>query len=158
MNQMLSVAIKQLSDRNCSERDLRRYLEKDFVALPGLDKCIDETIARLRDLHLINDSRLAESVAQRYSHKGNRFIAQFLRQKGVDNEVIASALGSLENEYSRALDEARRKGSRRTGKSLEDVKTSLVRFLSGRGFSHESIKAVIRDLSDEGFFQVPEEK
>ena len=158
MNQMLSFAIKQLSDRNCSERDLRRHLEKEFVAWPELDKCIDETIARLRDLHLINDSRLAESVAQRYSHKGNRFIAQFLRQKGVDNEVIASALGSLEDEYSRALDEARRKDSRRTGKSLEDVKTSLVRFLSGRGFSHESIKAVIRDLSDEGFFQVPEEK
>lgn len=154
MNQMLSVAIKQLSDRNCSERDLRKHLEKEFVALPELDKCIDETIARLRDLHLINDNRLAERIAQRYRHKGNRFIAQALRQKGVDNEVIDNTLGSLDDEYSRALDEARRKGSRSAGKSAEDVKSSLVRFLSARGFSHDSIKAVIRDLGDEGFFNV----
>lgn len=74
MSQMLSVAIKQLSDRNCSERDLRRYLEKEFLELPELDKCIDESMARLRELHLINDNRLAENIAQRYSHKGNRFI------------------------------------------------------------------------------------
>jgi SOS response regulatory protein OraA/RecX len=50
MNQMLSVAMKCLSDRNCSERDLKRHLEKEFVELPELDKCIDETIARLREL------------------------------------------------------------------------------------------------------------
>ena len=152
MSQMLSVAIKQLSDRNCSERDLRRYLEKEFLELPELDKCIDESMARLRELHLINDNRLAENIAQRYSHKGNRFIAQTLRQKGVSDEVITSVLDSLEGERHRALDEARRKGSRKTGKDLEELKTRLVRFLSGRGFSHDSIKAVIRELSDEGFF------
>ena len=157
MNQMLSVAIKLLSDRNCSERDLKRHLEKEFVELPELDKCIDESIARLRELHLINDNRLAESVAQRYSHKGNQFIAQILRQKGVGDEVIANVLDSLDDEYRRALDEARRKGSRKTGKGLDELKTNLVRFLSGRGFSHDSIKAVIRDLSDEGFFQATEE-
>ena len=153
MSQMLAVAIKMLSDRTCSERDLRRRLEKEFVELPDLDKCIDESIARLRELHLINDNRLAESLAQRYSHKGNRFIAQTLRQKGITDEVITTVLGCLDDEYSRALDEARRKGSRKTEKSSEEVKTSLVRFLSGRGFSHDSIKAVIKDLSDEGFFQ-----
>lgn len=152
MSQMLSIAIKQLSDRNCSERDLRRYLEKEFLEVPELDKCIDESIARLRELHLINDSRLAESVAQRYSHKGNRFITQHLRQKGVGDEVIADVLERLDDEYSRALDEARRKGSHKTGKSKEEIKTGLFRFLSGRGFSHDSIKAVIKELSNEGFF------
>lgn len=153
MSQMLSIAIKLLSERHCSERDLRRCLEKEFIELPDLDKCIDESIARLRELHLMNDSRLAESIAQRYSHKGNRFIAQTLRQKGVSDEVIASVLDRLDDEYTRALDEARRKGSRKEGKGLEVLKTSLVRFLSGRGFSHDSIKAVIRELSDEGFFK-----
>ena len=130
MSQMLAVAIKMLSDRTCSERDLRRRLEKEFVELPDLDKCIDESIARLRELHLINDNRLAESLAQRYSHKGNRFIAQTLRQKGITDEVITSVLENLEDEYNRALDEARRKGCRKTEKSHEEVKTSLVRFLS----------------------------
>ena len=49
MSQMLAVAIKMLSDRTCSERDLRRRLEKEFVELPDLDKRIDESIARLRE-------------------------------------------------------------------------------------------------------------
>ena len=154
MSQMLAVAIKLIADRTGSERDLRKRLEKEFVELPDLDKRMDECIARLRELHLINDNRLAENLAQRYSHKGNRFIAQILRQKGIDDEVIATVLDSLDDEYSRALDEARRKGRRKTEKSVEEVKTSLVRFLSGRGFSHDTIKAVIRDLSDEGFFYV----
>jgi regulatory protein len=114
---------------------------------------IDESIARLRELHLINDNRLAESLAQRYSHKGNRFIAQTLRQKGIADEVITSVLKNMDDEFSRALDEARKKGSRKTEKSTDKMKTNCVRFLSGRGFSHDSIKAVIKALSDEGFFQ-----
>lgn len=154
MSQMLPVAIKMLSERTCSERDLRRRLEKEFVELPDLDKCIDESIARLHELHLINDNRLAENLAQRYSHKGNRFIVQALRQKGIPDEAITTVLGDLDDEYSRALCEARRKGSRKTKKSSEEVKPSLVRFLTGRGFSHDAIKAVIKDLSDEGFFSV----
>ena len=111
-------------------------------------------MARLRELQVINDNRLAESVAQRYSHKGNRFIAQTLKQKGVADDVIASVLASLDDEYSRALDEARRKGNRGTWTSAEDVKTGLAHFLSGRGFSHEAIKAVMSELGDEGFFKV----
>lgn len=151
MNKMLSTALKQLFDRNCSERDLRRHLEKKFIELPELDKCIDECIARLHELHLINDNRLAESMAQRYSHKGNRFITQLLSQKGVINEIIANTLSKLDDEYSRALDEARRKRHQETGKGLEELKTSLTRFLSGRGFTHDSIKAAIKNLSDDGF-------
>ena len=152
MNEMLAIAMKLLSSRNCSERDVRRHLEKEFAALPEVDTHIEESMARLRELHLINDDRLAENVAQRYSHKGHRFIAQKLKQKGVADEVIACVLGSLGDEYSRALDEARRKGSRGTWKSAEDVKTGLVRFLSGRGFSYDAIKAVMNELCDEGFF------
>ena len=79
-------------------------------------------------------------------------IKRWQDQKGVADEVIAGVLASLSDEYSRALDEARRKGSRGTWKSAEDVKTGLVRFLSGRGFSHDAIKAVMNELCDEGFF------
>lgn len=153
MNNMLSIALKQLFDRNCSERDLRRHLEKEFVELPELDKCINECIARLHELHLINDNRLAESMAQRYSHKGNRFITQLLRQKGVKDEIIASVLSRLDDEYHRALNEARIKGLHETVSGLEELEISLTRFLSGRGFSHDSIKTVLRNLSDNGHHQ-----
>lgn len=154
MSQMLSMAIKLLADRSCSERNLRRSLEKEFVSLPDLEPQIDACIERLRALHLLNDNRFADSIAHRYSHKGNRFIEQTLKQKGVPEESIASALENLDDEYSRALDEARKKGRRKADTSVNEAKTSMVRFLSGRGFYHDTIKALMRDLADEGFFYV----
>lgn len=114
MNMIISTAIKLLSESNCSERDLRRRLEKECADLPEIDQCIESTIVRLRELHLINDNRLAESFAQRYIHKGNRFITQTLLQKGVGEEVIAAALVNIGDEYSRALDEARKNWAEKT--------------------------------------------
>jgi regulatory protein len=154
MNTIISTAIKLLSERNCSERDLRGRLEKEYAHLPNLDQCIESTMVRLRELHLINDNRLAESLAQRYIHKGNRFIIHTLQQKGVGDEVIAVALANLGDEYGRALDEARKKKGRKNGKGSAEIKDSLYRFLSGRGFSHDTIKEVVRQLSDQKFSDV----
>ena len=156
MSSIIEVAIKLLSDHNCSEHELRRRLEKEFFDLSDVDARIESAIVRLRELHLINDKRLAESLAERYMHKGNRFITQALRQKGVRDEVIVDALGSLGDEYARALDEARRKGSSSSFDNPEKVKTRVFRFLSGRGFSHDTINAVVRQLSNEGFFSLCE--
>ena len=109
MSSIIEVAIKLLSDRNCSEHELKQQLEREFSNLPDLDARIASAIIRLRELHLINDNRLAESLAERYEHKGNRFITQTLRQKGVSDDVIIDALRSLGDEVTRAMDEARRK-------------------------------------------------
>lgn len=149
MNTMLSTAIKLMADRFSSEKELKLRLEKEFAHEPELDTLIEETIKRLRELHLLNDNRLAESLAQRYSHKGNRFIQQTLRQKGFSDEVIAIVLQEVDDEYNRALNEAKRKLNRAPKKSNEDLKSSLVRFLSGRGFSFDTIKLVIAALNVE---------
>ena len=109
-------------------------------------------MARLAELHLLNDYRLAESLAERYSRKGNRFITQILRQKGVEEEVIAEALEKIGHEYTRALDEARKKGVLIREESPEETKNRLYRFLSGRSFSHETINTVVKELVKDGFF------
>ncbi|RUR04923.1 regulatory protein RecX [Legionella sp. km772] len=149
MSSMLSVAIKLMAERSTSENDLKQRLEKEFADEPHLDVLINETIMRLRELHLINDSRLAESLAQRYSHKGNRFIQQILRQKGFSEEIITSVLKEVEDEGSRALAEAKKKLGRATKKSADETKRGLVCFLSGRGFSFETINSVIEELHEE---------
>lgn len=154
MSSIIEVAIKLLSDRNCSEQELRRQLEKEFSNLTDLDARIESAIVRLRELHLINDKRLAESLAERYEHKGNRFITQTLRQKGVRDEVITNALESLGDEVARALDEARRKGNPDRYDNSEKGKTRIYRFLSGRGFSEETINTVVNQLDKEDFFAV----
>ncbi len=71
---------------------------------------------------------LAESLAERYEKKGNRFIIQALRQKGVNDEVIAEALSGLGDEYARALVEARKKGARKRDESPEKTKTDFTGF------------------------------
>lgn len=154
---IIEVAIKLLSDHNCSEFELVRRLEKEFSDLPDVDARIESAVKRLRELHLINDLRLAESLAERYEKKGNRFITQVLKQKGVNDEVIAGALSSLGDEYARALVETRKKGARKRDESPEKTKNRLFRFLSGRGFSFEAITKVVLQLQDEGFFTLIDE-
>ncbi len=151
---IIEVAIKLLSDHNCSEFELVRRLEKEFADLPDVDARIGSAVKRLRELHLINDQRLAESLPSRYEKKDNRFITQVLKQKGVNDEVIAEALSSLGDEYARALVEARKKGARKCDESPETTKNRLYRFLSGRGFSFEIITKVVQQLQNEDFFYV----
>lgn len=157
MNHLLEVAIKLLSERHHTEHELRQRLEKSFSDHPELDTAIHSTINRLKELHLLNDNHTAETLAVRYAHKGNRFITQVLRQKGISDEAIHQALQSVGDEYSRALDEARRKMRGMQGESPEQSKTRLYRFLSGRSFSFDTIKQVCRTLTEQGLLDSSDE-
>lgn len=152
MNACLDVAMKLLSEKPYTERELGKQLEKIFADKPDSDDLVQNTLKRLNELHLINDHRLAQGIAARYAHKGNRFTIQSLRQRGIGDEVIEGVLAQLGDEYSRALDEARRKSRTVSNEPPEKAKTQLYRFLSGRGFAYETIKAVCQQLSDEGGF------
>lgn len=104
MTTLFDAALKHLSSRHCSEKELYRLLEKEFSAHPNLENAISQTLARLRELHLINDERIAESLSLRYRHKGNRFIRNVLRQKGLSDELIEYTLAQYGDEYERALE------------------------------------------------------
>lgn len=157
MNHLLEVAIKLLSERHHTEHELRHRLEKNFSNHPELDKVIELTINRLKELHLLNDYHTAETLAARYAHKGNRFISQVLHQKGISNEAIHQALQSVGDEYSRAIDEARRKMRGMSSESSEQKKTRLYRFLSGRSFSFDTIKQVCNTLIEQGLLDSSDE-
>ena len=103
MSALLDAAMKLLSERPYTERELSKQLEKSFADRKNIDALIQSTIKRLNELHLINDHRLAESIAQRYAHKGNRFMIQSLRQRGIRDEVIEDVLANLGDEYSRVM-------------------------------------------------------
>lgn len=109
MSTITNTAIKYLTNRFCSEKELISQLEKDFSNIEGLDAEINATIVRLRDLQLLNDNRLAESLSMRYLHKGNRFIHHILKQRGIKEEAIEQVMENIEREEVRALDEAKKK-------------------------------------------------
>lgn len=76
-------------------------------------------------------------------------ILRILRQKGFSDEVIATILQEVDDEYNRALAEAKKKLGRVTKKTADEMKRGLARFLSGRGFSFETINSVITELDEE---------
>lgn len=149
MNEIFNAALKHLSARNISIRELSSILEKEFSSKPEVDKLVSQTIRRLKELHLIDDNNIANSLTQRYQHKGNRFIAQKLQQKGINKESIDSAIESLPYEFERALPEARkelRSMQPLEGKAKEN---KLLRFLSSRGFGANTCYKVIDELKEE---------
>lgn len=146
MNTITEIAMKILLERNCSEKELRGRLKETFFNLPEIESKIDVAIMRLHELNLINDRRLADSLAQRYAHKGNCFIIKLLRLKGVCDKIISDALASLENEYERAMELIQQKSHIVDSGRLEKNKANLIRFLVGRGFSLSTIRRITNQL------------
>ena len=149
MNEVFNAALKHLSARNVSENELSALLEKEFSAKPEVDELVSQTMGRLKELHLINDSFIANSQAQRYQHKGNRFIIQKLQQKGIDKEAIDNTIESLPCELERALPEARKKIRTMQSLDAKGKENKLLRFLSSRGFSANTCYQVIDELKEE---------
>ena len=149
MKNLINVALRHLSSRNCSERELRQSLEKEFANHANIDEHIELTLNRLRELHVLNDARVAGSLAERYSHKGNRFITQVLRQKGVNQDVIESTLTALEPESDRALEVARKKLRGLCAEKPQTIENTLWHFLSSRGFASDTLHQVIEQLKED---------
>ena len=149
MSEMFDVALKHLSTRRISISELKSLLEKDFSSTPNVDELVEKTINRLKGLNLINDSYIASNQAQRYQHKGNRFIIQKLQQKGIDEESIDNAIESLPSEFERALPEARKKLRSIHNLEAKSKENKLLQFLSSRAFSANTCYQVIDELKED---------
>ena len=142
----MAAALKILSNRAISEAELQEQLLKDFANLTTVDQEVKATIAHLKDLHLLNDERIAGSLIWRYAHKGNRYIKAILAQKGIKEELITAMMSTLEAEEQRAFIEAKKK--LRNLPLDQQEETKLYRFLTGRGFAGQSIKEALRLLKE----------
>ncbi|MBA2656448.1 MAG: regulatory protein RecX [Tatlockia sp.] len=149
MDFIIDAAIQYLSERSFSEKQLRAQLVDDFKGQINLESQIDQSMAHLKKLKLINDLRIATNLTQRFSHKGDSFIKNALEQKGITEKIINQALSSIEDESLRALQEARKKFENFQGKQNERAKSTLRRFLTGRSFSFLAIQLVLRNLTEE---------
>ena len=143
----MATALKILSGRAISEAELHQRLIKDFAELSNVDQEVNDTIEHLKDLHLINDGRIAENFVLRYSHKGNRYIKAILAQKGIKKDIINEMMATLDSEEQRAFIEAKKK--LRSFKLDKNEESKLFRFLSGRGFASDSIKKALLMLKEE---------
>jgi regulatory protein len=127
----LAAGVRALARRDRSEQELRGVLERRGVA----EREREETVVALRRHGAIDDDRFACGRAAALAERGlgDAAIAFRLERDGIDRELSAAALSTLEPERVRAVRLAERRGA--------GARTA--RWLSARGFAPESIETAI---------------
>lgn len=109
---------------------------------------IEAALQKLRRLGLVDDEAFAEfwkENRQAFRPRSKRLLARELREKGVDEELIASLTRQIDDE-----DEAYRAGYKKA-RSLKhvdyyDFHKKLGAFLSRRGFTYEVANSVVERI------------
>lgn len=167
MNDLLSRAMRLLSQRDHSESELRRKLvaqpfsakgnwgkrtnsEGDKVTDNIDPKVIDQVIAYCYQHDWLDDSRFATSYINSRSRKGYgaQRIRSELMQKGVDKERIQAAFEISEIDWCRLAKEvAQRKFSEILPVEWKE-KAKVQRYLLYRGFFQEEIQSIYNDFAE----------
>lgn len=138
-------ALRLLSGREHSRAELARKLGSE-ANQDELDALLD----RLESLDLLSDARFAESyVRSRQARIGNRRLRMELRQKGVADDLIDSALneGVDTDDAARAREVWEKKFGRQPADAREWARQA--RFLQSRGFAADVIHQILKDGGDE---------
>ena len=130
-----------------AEGDLRKKLH-DWGISPNDTEAI---IARLKKERYLDNERYARAYCRDKLHFngwGRIKIAFMLRGKGIEQEYIDAALAEIDEEqYAAILDDALiAKAKTLSDKSDEQVRASLLRFASSRGFEPSIIFPAIERL------------
>jgi len=137
----MGAALAMLARRQRSEQDVRRRLARGRFT----QDVTDETVARLRDLKLLDDAEYARAWAEsrdRASPRGRRMIVRELRGAGVAIEIAReAAAGICEDEAAYRLAAKRLPSLRPLGE--EAFRTRLGSQLQRRGFAWDTITRTV---------------
>ena len=133
----LAAAKRSLAASGRSERALERRL-----ALAGHSAAArEDAIASLGRAGIVDDARLAENRAELLARRGygDAGIRADLRRRLISSDIVADAVAALEPELERAQ-------RLLAGQSLTPA---LLRRLSGRGFSRDTLEEVTTAFAQE---------
>lgn len=133
--------MRYLARREHSRAELRSKLLSHVQEGEDLDAVLDE----LEKRNWLSDARAATMlVDSKRSRFGSQRIAHELRQKGIAESLISEAMPQLKETEQEAAKEV---WQRKFGVAPVDAKEKAkqVRFLQSRGFSMDSIFAVLRN-------------
>jgi regulatory protein len=136
-----------LSYRARSESEIRQNLRKHEIPEP----VIEQTLERLRQDGLANDHQFARAWVENRSvfrPRSRRLMAMELRQKGLNEEAVSSAVASVDDE-SLAYEAAQKKVARYRSLEWNEFRKKLSDFLARRGFSYSVIAPVVTRIWDE---------
>ena len=143
----LQQAMLFLSYRARSESEIRQNLRKHEIP----DPVIDLTLEKLRQDGLANDNEFAQAWVENRSMfrpRSRRMLAMELRQKGLDNESMHSALQNVDDEPL-AYEAAQKRATRFKDLEWNEFRKKLSEFLARRGFSYSVIAPVVTRIWNE---------
>ena len=143
----LQQALLFLSYRARSESEIRKNLQKHEIP----EAVIEETLERLRRDGLANDDQFASTWVENRSTfrpRSKRMMALELRQKGLDEESMKSALKDVDDE-ALAYEAAQKRATRFKGLEWSEFRTKLSGFLARRGFSYGVIAPAVAKVWSE---------
>jgi regulatory protein len=140
-------ALNLISYRPRSEKEVRLRLKRAGVDEPG----ILTVIQKLKDAGLLNDEAFSQQWVEsrvRANPRGKRMIRWELKQKGVGDTEIASALEGVDD-HQTAYVAASRRWSRVAALEPRERKRKLMDFLARNGFDYDVISSVVNQLIEE---------
>jgi regulatory protein len=143
------AAVQFIAYRPRSEREVRDRLRKRDYS----ETAIEIAIEKVTGWGYLDDRDFARLwVDNRVQHRprGERLLAQELRQKGIDSDVIATVLDETDlNEHAAALELARKRAPRLASLDAQTRERRLSQYLARRGYGWDVIRPVLSQLSEE---------
>lgn len=136
-----------LSYRARSESEIRKNLRKHEIPA----EVIEQTLERLRQDGLANDDQFAQAWVENratFRPRSRRMMAMELKQKGLADEAIQSAIQNVDDEAS-AYEAAIKRAARYKGLEWNDFRKKLSEFLARRGYAYSVIAPVVTRIWNE---------
>jgi regulatory protein len=143
----MQQALLFLSYRARSEKEIRQNLSKHKIP----ETVIEETLERLRRDGFADDKQFASAWVENRSTfrpRGRRALALELRQKGIDDSTIESALEDIDEE-ALAYEAGMKKASKLQVQEWSAFRKKTSEFLARRGFSYSVIAPILSRLWNE---------
>ena len=136
-----------LSYRARSESEIRQNLRKHEIPEP----VVEHTLERLRQGGLANDNQFARAWVENRSTfrpRSRRLMTMELRQKGLNDEAVRSAIENVDDE-ALAYEAAQKRAPRFKTLDWNEFRKKLSDFLARRGFSYSVIAPVVTRIWNE---------
>lgn len=145
---MRQRALEYLGKREYSYAELSQKL-KNYLEEDESFEVITEILDDFKTRGWLSDARFTEQIVHARSHKfGNAKIASELREKGISQDLIETALAQVkENELDNAKEVWRKKFE--AIPASRDEWARQARFLQSRGFGFDVIKKVLNTKTDD---------
>ena len=144
----LQRAIRYLQYRARTTYELNKKLHD----LGFSEEVVDHVINRCNELQMLNDQEFAETYVHfRVLHRprGKRLLTRELKTKGINEEIIHSALSGITDESQLAYDTAMRYIKRVQSLPYDQFQKKLIGYLNRRGFAYQDCRQTVRIVWEE---------